>query len=177
MNIAAKPTLYAGTRFRSRLEARWARFFEAIGREWVYEPHVPELAGMQYQPDFLTSKSFGEGLTLIEVKPEVDAAETVRLMREERWHQIANLTKANFVLLFGSPGEWLEGKLVGSGHFGGLWLPDVEVVSYVEFAECLTCLRVNLWRDGVATCHPMLPSGPLKDAYIAVRNESYEDSR
>ena len=71
----------------------------------------------------------------------------------------------------------IEGELVGSGHFGGLWLPDEESVPYVEFAECLTCNRVNLWRDGVATCNPVLPSGPLKDAYVAVRNESYEDSR
>lgn len=177
MKIVAKPTLYSGIRFRSRLEARWAKFFDAIGREWVYEPQVPELAGMQYQPDFLTTKSYSDGLTLIEVKPQVDAAETVRLMRDEKWHQVANRTKSNFVLLFGTPGEWVEGELVGSGHFGGVWVPDQEVVPYAEFAECLSCNRVNLWPDGVATCHPALPSGPLKDAYVAVRNESYEDSR
>jgi hypothetical protein len=30
-------TSYKGYRFRSRLEARWAIFFEEMGAEWVYE--------------------------------------------------------------------------------------------------------------------------------------------
>jgi hypothetical protein len=29
---------YAGVRFRSRLEARWAGFFDGIGSRWNYEP-------------------------------------------------------------------------------------------------------------------------------------------
>ena len=36
--IKAHPTLYAGVMFRSRLEARWAAFFELLGWEWRYEP-------------------------------------------------------------------------------------------------------------------------------------------
>jgi hypothetical protein len=31
-------TSYAGCRFRSRLEARWAIVFDELGLEWVYEP-------------------------------------------------------------------------------------------------------------------------------------------
>ena len=31
-------TLYAGHRFRSRLEARWAVFFDCLGIVWEYEP-------------------------------------------------------------------------------------------------------------------------------------------
>ncbi len=31
-------TKYKGCRFRSRLEARWAVFFDALGLEWWYEP-------------------------------------------------------------------------------------------------------------------------------------------
>ena len=38
MNIKAIETRYKGYRFRSRLEARWAVFFERAGVEWVYEP-------------------------------------------------------------------------------------------------------------------------------------------
>lgn len=44
---------YKGYRFRSRLEARWAVFFDACGVEWEYEPEGFELGnGMYYLPDF-----------------------------------------------------------------------------------------------------------------------------
>ena len=36
-NIKAKETYYDGYRFRSRLEARWAVFFNNIGLEYEYE--------------------------------------------------------------------------------------------------------------------------------------------
>lgn len=55
MRDAIKPieTVYAGCRFRSRLEARWATFFDALGIKWVYEPEGFELAdGTRYLPDF-----------------------------------------------------------------------------------------------------------------------------
>lgn len=173
--IAAKPTLYAGTRFRSRLEARWAVFFDAIGREWVYEPNLPELAPLQYQPDFLTSRP-DSGLTLIEVKPSLDAAATVAHLNDDRWSRVANLSGCDFVVLFGTPGEWLEGRLSDMGHFGALWRPSIEVVNMVQFAECDTCGSVSLWPDGVSRCHQVLPSGPLLTAYHAVRDHSYEDA-
>lgn len=38
MTIKAIETRYKGYRFRSRLEARWAVFFDALGIEWQYEP-------------------------------------------------------------------------------------------------------------------------------------------
>ncbi|NJO82415.1 MAG: hypothetical protein HC828_06055 [Blastochloris sp.] len=38
MNLYAIPTTYQGYRFRSRIEARWAVFFDALGIRWVYEP-------------------------------------------------------------------------------------------------------------------------------------------
>lgn len=37
-SIRAIETRYAGCRFRSRLEARWAVFFDALHIEWEYEP-------------------------------------------------------------------------------------------------------------------------------------------
>lgn len=38
MTYGAIETYYAGCRFRSRLEARWAVFFDALGIDWQYEP-------------------------------------------------------------------------------------------------------------------------------------------
>ncbi len=46
-------TVYKGYRFRSRLEARWAVFFDACGVKWEYEPEGFELEdGTWYLPDF-----------------------------------------------------------------------------------------------------------------------------
>src|SRR3990167_6740337 len=46
-------TYYAGCRFRSRLEARWAVFFDALGITWEYEPQGFVLSnGLCYLPDF-----------------------------------------------------------------------------------------------------------------------------
>lgn len=46
-------TIYKGYRFRSRLEARWAVFFDALGVDWEYEPEGFELpSGRRYLPDF-----------------------------------------------------------------------------------------------------------------------------
>lgn len=46
-------TIYNGYKFRSRLEARWAVFFDALGVEYEYEPDGFELDnGMYYLPDF-----------------------------------------------------------------------------------------------------------------------------
>jgi len=100
--IKAIETYYKGCHFRSRLEARWAVFFDALGVEWSYEPEgfewparpadpddddgpfgygLPELFGGYYLPDFwLPSIN-----TWFEVKgPEPDAEEW-RILSEFRW--------------------------------------------------------------------------------------------
>lgn len=54
-NKTIKPiqTHYKGYHFRSRLEARWAVFFDAIGWQWEYEPEGFDLGeGDFYLPDF-----------------------------------------------------------------------------------------------------------------------------
>lgn len=53
MEIKPIETIYNGYRFRSRLEARWAVFFDALGIEYEYEPEGFELpSGRRYLPDF-----------------------------------------------------------------------------------------------------------------------------
>ena len=51
--IKAIETYYKGYRFRSRLEARWAVFFDAAGIKYEYEPEGFDLGGgLYYLPDF-----------------------------------------------------------------------------------------------------------------------------
>jgi hypothetical protein len=67
--MRAIETHYKGYRFRSRLEARWAVFFDSLGIEWVYEPEGFELSdGSRYLPDFWLP-SFSGGMWA-EVKPD-----------------------------------------------------------------------------------------------------------
>jgi hypothetical protein len=69
--IKAWPTKYKGTQFRSRLEARWACFFDLAGWHWEYEPI--DLKG--WSPDFFVkfycghSECRGFHTLLVEVKP------------------------------------------------------------------------------------------------------------
>lgn len=50
--IQAIQTRYKGHRFRSRLEARWAVFFDAAGIKWIYEQEGFLINGKPYLPDF-----------------------------------------------------------------------------------------------------------------------------
>lgn len=63
MDYKARPTTYAGVRFRSRLEARWAAFFDLCGWRWEYEP--VDLAG--WVPDFVLHMPLAS--VYCEVKP------------------------------------------------------------------------------------------------------------
>lgn len=69
MLSAIKPieTHYLGFRFRSRLEARWAVFFQKLGVQWEYEPEGFDLGGTYYLPDFRVQ--CGETTHWFEVKP------------------------------------------------------------------------------------------------------------
>lgn len=63
------PTCYQGQNFRSRLEARWAVFFDYLSIKWVYEPEGYDLGdGVWYLPDFYLS-DFNHGV-FAEVKPD-----------------------------------------------------------------------------------------------------------
>jgi hypothetical protein len=66
----AIPTTYNGVNFRSRLEAKWAAFFDLLGWRWQYEPI--DLDG--WIPDFML---LGAIPTLVEVKPITDEDVTI----------------------------------------------------------------------------------------------------
>lgn len=53
-------TNYNGYRFRSRLEARWAVFFDTLGVEYLYETEGFHLNGYKYLPDFKISNAWIE---------------------------------------------------------------------------------------------------------------------
>ena len=70
-NLKPIETVYNGYRFRSRLEARWAVFFDALGVEYEYEPEgFKHESGECYLPDFYLCES----KTYVEVKANREGA-------------------------------------------------------------------------------------------------------
>src|SRR6185295_1948564 len=94
--MSAIETIYSGYRFRSRLEARWAVFFDRLELRWIYEPEGFEWDGVgRYLPDFFLPKTVSRnersGIgAYVEVKPDgyvitpYDHARYERLVIETR---------------------------------------------------------------------------------------------
>ena len=83
-------TRYAGCRFRSRLEARWAVFLDTVGVRWEYEAEGYDTPAGPYLPDFLL---YLREPTLFEIKPESDLGACRRALaagatpaRRRLWH-------------------------------------------------------------------------------------------
>lgn len=66
--IQAIETSYNGYRFRSRLEARWAVFFDAMSEPYAYEIEGIKGEGLHYLPDFWLSRYS----SFVEVKGYLD---------------------------------------------------------------------------------------------------------
>jgi hypothetical protein len=79
MNIKAIPTSYKGVNFRSRLEARWAAFFDLCNWPWAYE--AVDLNG--WIPDFILGQNLDSGIP-VEVKP-IDFMGLSSAQREQSW--------------------------------------------------------------------------------------------
>lgn len=100
--IKAIETIYNGYRFRSRLEARWAVFFDTLGIKYEYEKEGYDLgeAGW-YLPDFYipTWKAF------VEIKPGYPSNQEI-----EKCCQLSNKTEEACIVIWGSPWASLHHK-------------------------------------------------------------------
>lgn len=73
-------TLYRGFRFRSRLEARWAVFFDQAKVKWLYEDEGYQLPSGWYLPDFYLP----DYRIFAEIKPDGFFAHEAHKSRETR---------------------------------------------------------------------------------------------
>ena len=87
-SVRAITTRYKGYNFRSRLEARWAVFFDHLGVRWDYEPEGFELGnGLRYLPDFWLP----DAKMWVEIKP----GEPDDVARQKAWRLVQH---SNFAL-------------------------------------------------------------------------------
>ena len=115
MVIKAIETVYKGYRFRSRLEARWAVFFDALGIEWEYEKEGYDLGELGwYLPDFEIKLSNGDEW-FVEVKGDQNDRDGINKARHLDNHSL-NFSGKWGCRLFGalkytSPGDVLHDML------------------------------------------------------------------
>jgi hypothetical protein len=78
-------TSYAGCHFRSRLEARWAVFFDHLSIPWEYEAQGYEVEGRRYLPDFrIDAYGKDRGPVLVEVKGEESRVDEALILQTVR---------------------------------------------------------------------------------------------
>jgi len=92
--IKALPTKYNGVWFRSRLEARWAVYFNYFGIEWEYEFQGFKLPSGCYLPDFW--------LPQVNLWAEVKPSKLTK-SEELKVEELVLGTEKSCLLLIGSP--------------------------------------------------------------------------
>lgn len=90
-------TVYKGYRFRSRLEARWAVFLDALSTKWSYEKEGFDLSGTWYLPDFWVD----DWDTWIEIKGKAASVEEA-----QKCELLSQAFGKNVLLLTGDP--WID---------------------------------------------------------------------
>jgi hypothetical protein len=106
-------TVYKGYKFRSRLEARWAVLFDALGVKWQYEVEGFQLSdGECYLPDFKV-RSINNLIYWYEVKPEGDMGDGKLQRFAEGFRQAFPDDRiTDFTILSGDPYEVLGASLL-----------------------------------------------------------------
>lgn len=148
---AAIETEYAGYFFRSRLEARWAVFFDQLGIRWEYEPEGYETPFGRYLPDFRIYLRKPEHPTaLFEVKPESAASVTETCVCppiDPRWGYAAAADPASsFLVACGMPsGDRIPEWIVRTGGLHKIPLDEPWTHEYpYTFTTCSCCDRPAL---------------------------------
>jgi hypothetical protein len=117
--MKAIPTHYSGSWFRSRLEARWAAYFDILGLKWDYEPI--DFDG--WAPDFLIKTPYCP--VFVEVKPTMEFSPTGVFAKAWKYH-----TAMQVMLLGLGPDEYGLGTLMDP--------PDMIEYEWFDLWEWLT---------------------------------------
>jgi len=113
VKIKAIETYYNGYNFRSRLEARWAIFFDEIGLDYEYEREGYEVApGSWYLPDFFIDSCW------IEIKhKDYEDSDAV-----DKMGQLVSGLQQPGVIVYGEPID----------HYAVLFMPHFLKPGYVR---------------------------------------------
>lgn len=146
--IKAIETRYAGCRFRSRLEARWAVFFDALGIPWEHEAQGFLIDGQRYLPDFHLRGKVCRGQDIaVEVKGVLTGGDLQKIL-------LLALTGQQVLLLQGIPHEgtggpdfWLFRRTLAKGNAIGL---EAVTVGFYPMKEGAAALFPFGWPLGLS---------------------------
>lgn len=125
--VPAQPVWYANTYFKSKAEARWAVFFDALRLPWLYEPKPFTTSRGGYVPDFL--------LPTWDVWWEVKGAAPI---------QAAVNAAASVVGQTGQPLCISWGQMAACGA-GPIWVvTGYDSGFHAAIAQCRTCDELSL---------------------------------
>jgi len=147
-------TAYRGHRFRSRLEARWAVFYDTLGIPFIYEPEGYALGpneDVPYLPDFyLPEVHYGTGC-YVEIKGDHPTQEA---LQKAQW--LTEATSKPVFVFWGDcspPSEGTGGWVTESGYVFDQLGSDVSQ----WWCECHHCKTIGLAFRGRAErlceCH------------------------
>lgn len=143
--IQALETEYAGHRFRSRLEARWAVGLDALGVQWEYEPQRYQLPSGKYLPDFWLPQQ----RCFLEVKG-LEPSDSYRVLLEE----LAAGTGHRVILAVGSIPNPDRFEIGGQGD--PFWLEATDLLEdlsvmwagWQAWCRCPTCGAFDVTLEG-----------------------------
>jgi hypothetical protein len=147
MSLKVIETRYAGCHFRSRTEARWAVFFDAMGIKWEYEKEGYELPSGWYLPDFWLPEL--NWLAWLEVKPYLPNTGSIEM---KKCQELADLSGLRVYLVGGIP-SLDEHYLFALGE-----RHNVSMMGLPGFAyglEAARSARFEHGQSGRVTTHPL----------------------
>jgi hypothetical protein len=165
--MKAIETVYKGYRFRSRLEARWAVFFDALGLQWEYEPQGFDLGkGRLYLPDFRvrypgrddprTPRGDEAFDAWFEVKPNLASISNDEWIKMRAWevqsgHRLYLLDGPPDRIMYVTVGEVCARWSEGACDAEYVVPPTAEMVHSASardrFGSALWCSRGRMWFD------------------------------
>lgn len=154
----AIPTEYDGRLYRSRLEARWAVFMDAIEVRFDYEPEAFELDGISYLPDFWLPAQgcYYEIKGSYPTQNELDKA-----------HRLARFTQRNVYIEYRSPRlpDWGEGDsalcIFPNGEDNQYWWGHCELCGRIELqfnarADRISCKCQGRGKESVSATRKLV---------------------
>jgi hypothetical protein len=160
-SIKAIPTRYKGYHFRSRLEARWAVFFDALGLKWEYEKEGYDLGkehGGYYLPDFYlpcVSLRGGKDGVFVEIKGQPPSDVEI-----DKCAMLALITNKPVILFTGIPICQTNDNIKLDDNSGYQFAPDPDCcdgVAYdinMSFFQCENCkhIKIDYWEGNYEIC-------------------------
>jgi hypothetical protein len=168
-------TAYKGYRFRSRLEARWAVFFDSLNIIWEYEKEGYDLGDLGwYLPDFWLPTQ----RLWVEIKNDIPTDDEMKKL-----FKVAEETEARQAVILWSEDPF---KIINWSAESQGWYQVYPVWdNYYMWCECPICKYIGIEFEGRAprlSCSCLdgdkeprtFNSVKIKEAYVAARQARFE---